>query len=72
MSIEQFLHMDGYGFYIWTSYGLSFLIFILLIWSTRAKYKMLTEKLKRRFRLESIEQQNQEYTTEVEENETTT
>jgi len=29
MSFEQFLHMGGYAFYVWTSYGLALGVLIL-------------------------------------------
>ncbi|MEI6146206.1 MAG: heme exporter protein CcmD [Methylococcales bacterium] len=28
MSLEQFLSMGGYGFYVWTSYGVTFLVLL--------------------------------------------
>jgi heme exporter protein D len=29
MSIEQFFHMGGYAFYVWTSYGLALGVLVL-------------------------------------------
>ncbi|QSA96067.1 heme exporter protein CcmD [Methylococcus sp. EFPC2] len=29
MSLEQFFHMGGYAFYVWTSYGLALTVLIL-------------------------------------------
>ncbi len=31
MNIEEFLHMGGYAFYVWTSYGIAFLVLALNI-----------------------------------------
>ena len=28
MSVREFLQMDGYGFYIWTSYALAFIVLV--------------------------------------------
>ncbi|MEQ1558645.1 MAG: heme exporter protein CcmD [Methyloglobulus sp.] len=28
MSIQEFLYMGGYGFYVWTSYGLTLIVLI--------------------------------------------
>jgi heme exporter protein D len=28
MSLEQFLSMGGYGFYVWTSYGVTFCVLL--------------------------------------------
>ena len=29
MSLQEFFHMGGYGFYVWTSYGLTAIVLIL-------------------------------------------
>jgi len=31
MSLDQFLSMGGYGFYVWTSYGVTFLVLLVNI-----------------------------------------
>jgi len=28
MNLQEFLYMGGYGFYVWTSYGIATIIFI--------------------------------------------
>ena len=28
MTLNEFLHMGGYGFYVWTSYGIAFLVLV--------------------------------------------
>lgn len=28
MSFQEFLHMGGYGFYVWTSYGIATIILL--------------------------------------------
>ncbi len=31
MSLQEFLHMGGYGFYVWTSYGIATIILLVNI-----------------------------------------
>jgi len=29
MSLQEFINMGGYGFYVWTSYGICFVVLLL-------------------------------------------
>jgi heme exporter protein D len=60
MTLAEFIHMEGHGFYIWTSYGLGILIFALLYFSTRMRNRSIIKQLKRRYRMEQREQTNNE------------
>jgi heme exporter protein D len=42
MSLREFLHMGGYGTYIWTSYGLTL---VALIWNFVAARRELTKQI---------------------------
>ena len=54
MSLQEFLHMGGYGFYVWTSYGLCAAVLILnVMLSLTRQRKVLRELGKRLRRLES-------------------
>ena len=51
MNWSEFFHMDGYAFYVWTSYGLSLLVLlfniILPIANARKQRRELIGKLRR-------------------------
>lgn len=46
-SFAEFLAMDKYGFYVWLSYGVSFLAMGGLIWQTKREQKQLLETIKK-------------------------
>jgi heme exporter protein D len=31
MSLTEFINMGGYGFYVWTSYGICFAVLLLIV-----------------------------------------
>lgn len=44
MNLTEFLHMGGYGFYVWTSYGITLLILIInIILPARQKTRLLAD-----------------------------
>ncbi|MCH9049454.1 MAG: heme exporter protein CcmD [Proteobacteria bacterium] len=44
MSIQEFFHMGGYGFYVWSSYGLTAIVLIFnVIQSLTLQRKTLRE-----------------------------
>ena len=43
MSFEEFINMDGFGFYIWTSYAITAIVFIGLF----VMFKVATATTKR-------------------------
>ncbi|MDG6897737.1 heme exporter protein CcmD [Actinobacillus delphinicola] len=46
-SWSDFINMGGYGFYVWLSYGLSFLAIILLIAEESWRRKALIKEMQR-------------------------
>lgn len=58
MSFQEFIHMGGYGFYIWTSYAAATVIFIGLYVSVKMQNKKLVKQLARRYRQQ--DKQNQQ------------
>lgn len=38
-SLSDFFAMGGYGFYVWLSYGITFLVIGLLVWQSRREIK---------------------------------
>lgn len=53
-SVSDFLNMGGYGFYVWLSYGLSFLSIMGLVIQSIISKKNLIKEIKR-------EQQRSQY-----------
>jgi heme exporter protein D len=49
MSFQEFIDMGGYGFYIWSSYFISALVFIGLIVSAKMQRTKLLTKLRKRY-----------------------
>lgn len=51
MSLTEFLHMGGYAFYVWTSYGLALLVLIMNLWiPIRRRRKLIADFSRRRHR----------------------
>jgi len=48
MSIQEFLHMGGYGFYVWTSYGLWTVILVLNVYFSNVREKDIRQRIKNR------------------------
>ena len=43
--MDEFLSMNGYGFYIWWAYGLTGLILLLMLGSTLLKNRKLKRQI---------------------------
>lgn len=55
MSLSEFLHMGGYGFYVWLSYGLGAAVLVLnLLWPMVQRRRLLRELAARLRREEGI------------------
>ncbi|MDD0824526.1 heme exporter protein CcmD [Mannheimia sp. AT1] len=46
-SISAFFDMGGYGFYVWLSYGVTFLAMGILIWLSRREQKAILSQAKK-------------------------
>jgi len=46
--MKEFFHMGGYGFYVWTSYGLALLVLLANLLSPILLKKKLLRELARR------------------------
>ena len=56
MNLTEFLHMGGYAFYVWTSYGLTLLVLLAnIVMPLRQRKKLLSDiaRAARRARRES-------------------
>ena len=47
MNMHAFLHMGGYAFYVWTSYGLAALLLIWNLFGTALRQKRLLRDIAR-------------------------
>ena len=52
MSFEEFINMNGFGFYIWTSYAITAFVFIGLFVMFKVQRNQLIKQLRKRYRLE--------------------
>ena len=44
MNLTEFLHMGGYAFYVWTSYGITLLVLLAnIVIPLRQRRKLLTD-----------------------------
>ncbi len=61
-SFAEFLHMGGYGFYVWLSYGFTAALLIILVINSKRKEKQLfakiSQRLKREAKLKQVAKQN--------------
>jgi heme exporter protein D len=48
-SFQDFWHMGGYGFYVWTSYGLTAVVVAVEIVQTRMRRKRVLQQLRDNF-----------------------
>jgi len=51
-SVEALLQMDGHGFYVWTSYGITLVVLLFTLWLPLAKIRRLRTEQQRRLRRE--------------------
>jgi heme exporter protein D len=46
-SLENFLHMGGYGFYVWGAYGVTVVALALEMWSLHARRRRAMQEAAR-------------------------
>ncbi len=54
--MSEFLRMGGYAFYVWSSYGLAFVLMTALAIAPMIEKKRLIEGIRRKLRRERREQ----------------
>ncbi|WDE05809.1 heme exporter protein CcmD [Thalassomonas viridans] len=47
-SFSDFLHMGGYGFYVWLSYGVGFVLLLLLFLISKAQHNSVKKQIAKR------------------------
>ncbi|AQU83376.1 MAG: heme exporter protein CcmD [Halomonas sp.] len=52
-SVNEFLAMGGHGPYVWSAWGVTALLFLVIVWHARLERRQLLRGLKRRARREN-------------------
>jgi len=52
MTVQEFFHAGGYGFYLWSAFGITALVMISEIVVVRSQRKTVLKRLKRLARME--------------------
>ena len=59
--MSEFLHMGGYAFFVWTSYGIAFVVLLgnvlVPIWRRRQFLREITRKIRRAHRARDKDQE---------------
>jgi len=55
MSISEFFYMNGFGFYIWSSFGMTALLMLGELILIKQQNRRLMQRLRRIIRLQSTE-----------------
>lgn len=50
--MKEFLAMGGYAFYVWTSFGLTFVVMAAVVLSTRLQRRRVVATVKRKAQLD--------------------
>ena len=50
MSLEEFFHMGGYAFYVWSSYGLTFIVLMMIFLKPMMSKKQVVKDLHIKYR----------------------
>ena len=50
MTLEEFFHMGGYAVYVWSSYGLSFVVMLLIFIKPIMAKKQILKDLRMKYR----------------------
>ena len=45
-SLNEFLAMGGYGFYVWSSFGVTFLVMAIELWLLNKRHKSISQAVK--------------------------
>ena len=53
--MSEFLHMGGYAFYVWMSYGIALLVLVVNLVLPQRQHKALLRRIARKLRREASE-----------------
>ena len=51
--MSEFLYMSGYGFYVWSAYGVAFVVLVANVLVPMARARQLRARLARQARMEA-------------------
>jgi len=57
MTLEEFFHMGGYAVYVWSSYGLTFIIMLLIFINPISTRKQILKDLRMKYRQQQKQSQ---------------
>ncbi|MCW9012145.1 MAG: heme exporter protein CcmD [Gammaproteobacteria bacterium] len=58
MSISEFFHMGGYAVYVWSSYGLAFVVMLAIFIKPVLTRKQIIRELRMKYRQQERQQQD--------------
>lgn len=56
MNWNEFFNMGGYGFFVWSSWGLTLMVLFLNIVLPKLKKRSIQDSIKRQYRREKLKQ----------------
>ena len=57
MTLEEFFHMGGYAVYVWSSYGLAFVVMLFIFFQPVTARKQILKDLKMKYRQQEKQKQ---------------
>lgn len=57
MTLEEFFHMGGYAVYVWSSYGLAFIVLLAIFISPMMNRKRILKDLRMKYRQQARQKQ---------------
>lgn len=57
MTIEEFFHMGGYAVYVWSSYGLAFIVLLVIFFGPMMNRKRIIRDLRMKYRQQARQKQ---------------
>ena len=58
MTLEEFFHMGGYAVYVWSSYGLTFIVLLAIFISAMLSRKRIFKDLRMKYRQQARQNQD--------------
>lgn len=58
MTLSEFIHMNGYGFYVWSSFGMTALLMLGELLLVKSQNRTILARVRRITRLHSKEEPN--------------
>lgn len=59
--MKEFLAMGGYAFYVWSSFGLTFLVMAAIVIATRMQRRRVVAAVKRKIQIDANQANNNQH-----------